>query len=71
MQSYCSTIVTTDTLEVFSKFNIKYIKSFIHTMKQYRDGFTGGCTPPSPGQMGCRGVCAIFMIKQKNMKETL
>ena len=42
-----------------------------------RDGFTGGggaggCTPPppSPGQVGCRGG-AIFMIKQKNMRDIM
>ena len=34
----------------------------------------GGCggvhTPPSPGQVGCRGG-AIFMIKQKNMRDIM
>ena len=34
----------------------------------------GGCggvhTPPSPGQVGCRGG-AIFMKKQKNMRDIM
>ena len=54
-------------------------KSERQTIEIGRDGFTGGdtggeCTPPSSGQVGCRGG-AIFMIKQKNiidiMKYTL
>ena len=41
------------------------------------EGGARGCTPPSPGQMGCRGCAMIkhsimhFMIKQKNMIQYL
>ena len=51
-------------------------KSERQTIEIGRDGFTGGDagggvhTPPSPGQVGCRGG-AIFMIKQKNIIDIL
>ena len=35
-----------------------------------RDGFTGVCAPPSPGQRGCRGVL-FFMIKQKIIRDKM